>query len=74
MIENKIRSPNLKKNDPAPNPPNSQHKTSPPRRNRRQHQGNQNHLPPSPPPRNNDEYDPEGVGVNFKDSQSCSDD
>ena len=68
MIENKIRSPHLKLPDPTPNPPNSQYTTPHPQRNCRQQQDNQNHFPPSPSPRNNNGFNPEGVGVNLKDS------
>ena len=68
MIESKIRSPHLKIPNPSSNTSNSQHKTPSPRRNNQQQQGNQNHLPPSLPPQNHNEYNPEGVGVNLKDS------
>ena len=69
MIESKLRSPHLDLPNPSPtSPPSPLINAPPPQGNqrRRQHQQNKNILPSSP--RSNNEYDPEGVGTNLRDS------
>ena len=69
MIESKLRSPHLDLPEPSPPTSPSPPKKPPPRRSQRNRQRNYEHLPPSPPPPcNTDDYDPEGVGVNLRDS------